>query len=335
MRDSVRNFLVGVFSIGALVGVSALLMMFGELDRVFKQRYTVTIDLNNGGGIRAGSLVTYNGVPIGQVDSLTLKGDIDHPVRVHALVGTEYSLPGNVSPVIQASLIGGGATLELQSQGATSLADLPKDGSAAIKGVHLSLAEQISAELDRRTQPLIDSLESFNRLSAAWTDLGQNLNELVRPGDPGDETPTIRTAVIKLNETLDHANEAIRLASGWLGDEQIRLDASSAVHKASALLDQASQTVDRYAKLADQFREDSHQVVTRLTPLMDEMSRTLEQVRVLARQAAEGDGTVGLLLNNPDLYNSLNDAAGRLQRTLSLVESLVEKIKAEGLTIEF
>ena len=50
--------------------------------------------------------------------------------------------------------------------------------------------------------------------------------------------------------------------------------------------------------------------------------------------ASEGNGTVGMLLNNPDLYNSLTEAAVRLQRVLEEVQLLIEKLKAEGVQIK-
>jgi hypothetical protein len=41
------------------------------------------------------------------------------------------------------------------------------------------------------------------------------------------------------------------------------------------------------------------------------------------------------LLNNPDLYNSMNDAAVRLERALTEAQLLIEKFKAEGVPVRF
>ena len=53
------------------------------------------------------------------------------------------------------------------------------------------------------------------------------------------------------------------------------------------------------------------------------------------RLAAEGDGTVALMLNEPDLYRSLDDAARRLEQALREVTLFIEKVKAEGLPVNF
>ena len=68
---------------------------------------------------------------------------------------------------------------------------------------------------------------------------------------------------------------------------------------------------------------------------MDALGATLEEVRRVAKLASEGQGTAGQLLNNPDLYNSLNDAAVRLNRTLTDLQVLIQQLRAEGFIIQF
>jgi hypothetical protein len=70
-------------------------------------------------------------------------------------------------------------------------------------------------------------------------------------------------------------------------------------------------------------------------PVADSLSATLEDVRRLTRLASEGQGTVAQMLNNPDLYNSMTDAAQRLERALTEAQLLIEKYKAEGVPIHF
>jgi hypothetical protein len=80
---------------------------------------------------------------------------------------------------------------------------------------------------------------------------------------------------------------------------------------------------------------DVDALVNRLLPVADEAARTIEDVRRLTRAAIDGDGTVALLLRNPDLYLSLDDAAQRLELAAREVQLLAEKLKKEGLPIGF
>ena len=44
---------------------------------------------------------------------------------------------------------------------------------------------------------------------------------------------------------------------------------------------------------------------------------------------------LGRLLNDPALYEDLDDAARRLDATLATLATLIEAIKAEGVKVEF
>ena len=65
------------------------------------------------------------------------------------------------------------------------------------------------------------------------------------------------------------------------------------------------------------------------------MDDTLVEVRALTSRAASGGGTLGRLLNDPALYEDLDDAARRLADTLETLEILIEAVKAQGVKVEF
>jgi phospholipid/cholesterol/gamma-HCH transport system substrate-binding protein len=341
MREGTRNFMVGLMSILALVGLAALLMSFGELDPLLNPRYMLTIRTTNAAGLRPGGNIEFNGVPIGVVHDVTIESDPHWPVRIVCLIDADTKIPADVEPFASAPLIGGSGILQLQAppDGAAARGDfLPDDGGAMFSGpIRGGLLAQITEQLDQRMKPLVASLEKFNQLSETYIALGNNLNDLLKPQGEEQlttgEPPNLRTAVVKLNAALDEAREGLELAKSFLGDEQLQDDARSALTKANTLIDRATTAVERYAKLAESLQGNSEELTKRLLPVTDSLAATLEDVRRLAKLAAEGQGTLGQLLNNPDLYKSLNDAAVRLERTLVEVQLLVEKLKQEGVDI--
>lgn len=341
MRETVRNFLVGLTSIIALLGLVALLLLFGELDRFVHPRYLLTINTDHAAGLRPGSSVELNGVPIGVVDAILVQEHARFPVRVRALIDQDVSIATTALPYAAASLLGGASVLEIEMGTiAEETRFLPHDGSASISApIRFQLIEQIKSELDMRMARVEEALEEFARLSATYNEVGQNLNELLQPQTvealAGGEEPNLRTAVSKLYEVLDTAEQALALARDWLGDEQMRADAKAAVEKAGTLIDKASDTLDRFTQLAGALEGDADQLVKRLLPVADELAVTLEDVRRLTKLATEGQGTAALLLNNPDLYNSLDDAAIRLEAALREVQLFIQKVQAEGLPINY
>jgi phospholipid/cholesterol/gamma-HCH transport system substrate-binding protein len=342
MREGTRNFLVGLASIIALLGLAVLLFRFGELDALLHPGYRVHLNTSNAAGLRTGSGVEYNGVPVGLVESIYVQQSADFPVGIDLTIDREANLPQSVKPFAVAALIGGGSRLELRASQADNTQPqsfYPKDGSAHIDGPISGggMLDQITAALDERMKPLIAGLESFNKLSATYITVGENINSMLQPQSSealaGGEPPNLRTALAKLNAAIDDVRSSLDLARQWLGDDQLRADARSAVNKARQLIDNATQAVEHYTQLADSLKANSTELVQRLLPVADTLSTTLDEVRRVALLATQGKGTIGQLLNNPDLYNSLNDAATRLERALTEAQLLIQKLKAEGFPI--
>ncbi len=326
MTPTGKHVLLGLTSLVAVIGAVVLLMLFGELDSLVRSRYVVTLDCPNASGLRSGSGIELNGVPVGQVKEIVSTNDPDYPVRIIANIDDDVLIPVNAVPIAMASLLGGSATLMFDAVGGSD-SMLPTDGRANMRGpIQSSLMRDFSGALDRRMQPLVEGLEEFRELA-------RNLNDLVKPIDPGEpgDPGNIRTAVVTLNKVLDDVAEALVMAKTWLGDDQLRGDARLAVHNANVLIEQATETMVQFADLAGRIQTDSESVSRHLAPVLDELASTLEEVHGLIARAAEGQGTIAQLLNNPDLYVSLNDAAARLERTLRDVQLLVEKVRSDGL----
>ena len=336
MTGGGRNFLVGLTSLVSLAGLVVLLMLFGELEGVFNPRYVVTINTRDAVGLRKGSAIELNGVPIGAVDVIATQRDGPYTVRITTLINMAEQIPIEVELFADRSLLGGSATLVLEARLVPpddAMQFLATDGSAQINGeIRNRLMELITAELDARMTPIINALQQFSQL-------GENLNALLEAPDPetpeAEQLPNLHTAMVQLNTVLVDVHEALALAKRWLGDEQLLADAKEAVRKANVLIEGAAETIDQYSKLAATLESDAEALTKKLLPVADDLASTLEEVRRVARLAREGQGSIALMLNSPDLYLSLTDAAIRLERALTDLQLLVQKIRAEGIPIDF
>ncbi len=327
MNPTGKNFVLGLATLVALAGAGLLLVLFGEMEALVGNQYEVRLQCPNAVGLRSGSSIELNGVPIGHIGEVTNTRDRQYPVRIIALISGAVAIPVGVVPYATASLLGGSATLQLEAVVGEDA--LPSDGSAVIRSpIRSRLAEDLIEALDSRMDRLLDAMEEFR-------DLASNLNDLLGPADPDDPggTRNIRTAVETLNRVLDDVQKALAMAQTWLGDEQLRTDTRTAVTNANTLIEQATVTMDEFADLASRIQTDSESVSKHLAPVLDELATTLEEVHGLVALATQGEGTIAQLLNNPDLYESMNDAAIRLERALREVQLLAEKLKAEGVTI--
>lgn len=202
--------MVGLASIVALAGLSALLLLFGELTFLFERSYRVPLMANSASGLRAGSQVMLEGVPVGEIESIRLEPLRELPVRFVLRIGAVHRLPEGVEPRLSVGLLGGGARLDLR--------------------------------LPRGFQP-----------------------DLATMMDP-ERPPELRA---------------------------------------------------RFSSTGDQ-----------IDAVLENLGQALAKVN-------SGEGTVGRLMNDPSLYEDLSESAERLSQTLRDLQTLVRRIREEGIEVKF
>ncbi|RLS47092.1 MAG: MCE family protein [Planctomycetota bacterium] len=143
------------------------------------------------------------------------------------------------------------------------------------------------------------------------------------------------TITDRLDDIGSGVERVVAGAQAWLGDEQMRADFKSAVWKANELITQATATADGITKLSAQLQSDSHELLKQVAPAFAGLTAALDEIRALAKKATNGDGTVGRLMNDPELFENLSDASRRLEMTMRDLQLLIRKIKEEGLGVSF
>lgn len=331
MRERTRNALVGLCTIGALGGGAALLFFFGELEPAFARRWPLEVAFNEAGGLRKGSLVTLNGVPVGAVEEIRFWGDRDQPVLVTAAIDDSVRIPEPSIASVQSSLLGSGARLELTA--ALPLREPPRhypsDKRTLLRGKVQQIDEKIIEQLDARLDPVV---RAFSDLGA----LSRSLNDLVKPAEEGvpADPESLRAAVRRLNETLSNADGALKSARRWLDDEQLAADIRGTAHGANELMRDATVAANRIGEAADAISADARALRDGALPVLDRASVALEDLDRLLVAARTGEGTVGRLMQDPALYEGVADAARRLDDALVKLNLLLDKIRAEGLGVE-
>jgi phospholipid/cholesterol/gamma-HCH transport system substrate-binding protein len=139
--------MVGLCSIGALAGLSALLLRFGELAPLLESRYEVPLRANTAMSIRVGSQVLLEGVPVGEVTKVSIDPGAELPVVMTLQVNEKFSIPASVKPTVSAGLLGGGSKIDLRL-----VAGAPRDlidpaRPPVLEARFTSIADQIEAIL--------------------------------------------------------------------------------------------------------------------------------------------------------------------------------------------
>jgi len=324
MTERTRNIAVGITLVLGLVGVGAMLLLFGQLGSLFQRTYAVQIELPTAEGIAGGSAVRMNGLNIGLVSWVQMLDPPSRGVVATACIERHYRIPAEaVVRVERRSLLGGSGLLVFDlSRLSPEQMDryLPDDGSATVRG---GLVPAGSADAMQQIGRLSDQ---FEQLSQEWIQVGRNLNQLVEPRPPqsvdeGQAPGNLSSMVQRIDQRLAQLQPVLDNLHQWTSDAGLRRDVNAAAADTAATMHTLSANIEP--------------LMSRLRVATDNLSQTLQSYGQLADRARNGDGTVGQLVNNPALYNDLRDAAQRLQSVLTEAQLLIQKWKSEGLPVQF
>jgi phospholipid/cholesterol/gamma-HCH transport system substrate-binding protein len=362
MGERTRNVIVGMTAIVALVGIAIMLMLFGYTPRLVEQGYIIKVDMPNAGGLNEGSRVRLNGIDVGKVEHVEFQYPLNKGVLVRARIKEWASIPkGAVARTESASLLSTSPALTLDLSHMVADQYLPKDGTAEIPGEPSGLMTSMQGAVAEGLLDFKSLTEEFKRISTSfqtlsqeWTGVAKNLNEMVGPRtaaqvDNGQAQANVRTILERTDSRLRDLQKSIDGLNQWVADAQLRDDVRQAVangkqftarlngtaEKVDKLVDNAGRLMDDAGKTLADTRENLDQLAKRYIGAADKLGAAIDSMRQTVDQARKGDGTAGKLLNDPALYNNLNDAATRLNQALGEFKSLMEKWKAEGLPVKF
>jgi phospholipid/cholesterol/gamma-HCH transport system substrate-binding protein len=330
MEERKRNFVVGLTTLGGVAGLIALLMLFGYVPAFLERGYEVRIELPRAAGLYRDSRVRYAGIDVGAVRAVRLQEPPKTGVIVTALIRPDVRIPERARFSVSQPLFGGGTAVDINID--DDLPEdpryLPADDSAWVVGEIPDIATTFARELRSAIEQPVAQMErltvQFEQLSDEWTIVGQNVNALIEARSPAavdaGETPgNMATVLTRLDSRLAEMEQVLAGINRYVDDDELHADIRQTAASARELSGTAAASVealrDRYIAVADD-----------LSGAIASMQRTLEL-------AGEPEGTLGKLLADPALYDNLNDAAERLQRTLDEAQLLVQKWRAEGLPV--
>ncbi|HEX7009264.1 MAG TPA: MlaD family protein [Phycisphaeraceae bacterium] len=325
MEERTRNIVVGITTLAGLAGLLALLLLFGYLPAWFKEGYHVTVELPQAGGLNTSNRVYLSGIDIGEVESVSLRPPPQKGVIAVARIRSDVRIPQNARVVVESSsLLGGSAIVAFQVDGVDGQVEqyLPTDGSAVVQG---------------QVPSLMDLGDTIQQLSQEWKQVGQHLNRLLEPRSPdavdtGQTAANLSTVLQRVDARMAEMKEVIAGIQAYTNDEQLRQDIRAAAAGSRQLIDELSTSAQ---ELRQTLGQSVQSLRDRYVALADDLSHTAATIQRLVAAAEQPDGTLGKMINDPSLYNNLNDTFQRMQQAIDEMRLLIQKWKAEGVPIQF
>jgi phospholipid/cholesterol/gamma-HCH transport system substrate-binding protein len=364
MNDQRIRLRVGLFVLGAFILLGILATMFSNFSGILVHHDQYTIVFKDAPGIGPGTPVRRSGIRIGEVKSVTLDDETGH-VRVVVLIEDHHPVRKNDQPTLVRGILGSDPSIDFipRSANGAALDRSPIPPGTELAG---SLGQDVRAllnqtsELVPSTQETLNdirkSIQSFEKLAPQLSDAIKEYQELAKAthdllpelkktneeilvtsrnwGKVGERMDVLlRTNEDKLVKTLDNFNETIVRFGNVLNDENQR--------NLSATLRQSQQTIERVQqavaktdeilanlqKTTRPMAERSDSIMKNLDESTAKLNQTLSESRELLHGYSQGDGTIRRFLNDPSLYNNLNDAAQVLVRLLPRLDRILHDLE--------
>jgi len=352
MKPIVRDFFVGATAISGVIVLVLGMIFFGTLN--LEKTYTFKVRLTSAGGLARASRVTMNGVAIGQIDSAKILPPDIGGVELTLLVKSEIVVPRKAAVGIEKGLIGDASLDFVVPPGLTpaEIKDVITPGATFEGGSPGSLFDKLVGALEKPMERLTVTAEKIDKLADIYTAVGERINEAIEPRTIADvksgKAPNIRSLVERIDITLADADQV-------LGDKNIQQQIKDIVAKADLIMSDAQSvvatikqtagkldsTIDTADKTIKEVGAATTNATTKVNAVADQAVSALRKTEDAAANlatvletAARGEGTIGQLMQNPDLYNNLRDAAARLEKALTEFQLMVEKFKAEGIRLK-
>ena len=346
--ERTRNLAVGLTMLVALGLLMYGILLLGKGPAFLQSKpYIVTLEASDANGLMPGAKVNLQGVPVGQVKSVSLETKADNTLGAKVVLSIDgtVNIPDNASASIGKGYVGSTSFVTIFGGGGGGL--VPKDGSGRLKA-----SSGDNGLIPKEVFDDIHSLKTdLSGLTAQLAQVAKDMHALLEPLSPetvdraaatqGSPQPeNISTMVTRLSRTIHSLQDLI-------GDPKVQSQVRAIVSNLAestdhlkgtlAKLDSAvthtGTTVDKVGAAATQASATLGTAQQQMLVITDKLVATLDQLQKTTRAISEGNGTTGKLINDPRLYEGLVDLSTALHKTVEDVDLVVKKINDEGVGI--
>ncbi len=339
MGSGKSNVVVAVTVLAALAALGWMIVQFGGTlgGLAAGSGYDVRLSLPRVDGLSEGARVTYRGQSVGRVASIA--PDESRIAFDVVLMLQDDFVPSNVEGVVKSTNpISGGAAIELTLQGDMASGKL-SDGPEMIPGRSPTgglIPEELPA-LAEEIRGLVAEMREQN-LPATIREQAERLGELVESvnavaGD-GEFRDNLKETVVNTRRATEEAalaaEEYRKLGerANLLGDQ-----AESVLADASEITGDAKAAAASVRTLVDDTRGTVKTLSDDAVARMRQADALLARFNAIAAKVDQGEGTMAMLLNDPQAYQALRDDLLILGRVLKAAERLVEQVESEGVKV--
>ena len=288
-----REVKIGIFAVTMIVAAWAGIRFLQGLD-ILSRNAVYYASYDQVSGIQAASPIMLKGVKVGTVTGISLDPQHSDNVVLQFTINRQFRIPKDSEARIFSDGFMGGKAIEIVYGKSSE---------------YLEKGDTLRSVRDRDLMDMAGSeLEFFKqKISQVTADLSRTLDNLNLLMEDNAQS---------INGTLRHLDAMSGDLADLLDTEKQNL--ASAVENLTAF----SEMLGENAPRVDSMMGNLNRITTELADagFARELSETVGEMNLLLERIQEGDGTVGRLLNDPSLYESLNEASDNLASLLANLE---------------
>lgn len=253
-------------------------------------------------GLKVSSSVIYRGYSVGQVSSIRFIGQHFDKVLVEFSVGKKLEIPANTVAVIQSADLMGSKAVNLQPGNSLQYA---QSGDTLRTELDLGLMEQLNKQLEPLKKKAENIMVSLDTLLVS-------IQEIFDEGGNG----SLKSSLKSVGRTLDNVEQASGTLNQMLQNESARIsEILEHVNSVAGNLENSNMNItrglDNVAAISDSLR------AINLNKTIRQMNSILAQVDSVVGKINHGDGTLGEVINNDELYYNLTAVSDNLDKLLT------------------
>jgi phospholipid/cholesterol/gamma-HCH transport system substrate-binding protein len=284
--------------VGVLATVAIVLLVVGynllRGKNFFSKEINYYVRYDDAGGIAPAGQVMYKGMNVGQVSGITLANDNSGKIVVAIAVNRDLKIPlGTTATVVNPDIISAKAiqlnftdSLVYYQKNDTITAGIGRNGFHGVQ----SQAEALIASLDSALQSVTSVFNSETKKN-------------------------LRKSIESIAGTLSNVNQSTSKVDAMLHNNVNRLDRIFAnVESITSNLNSNQEQVNVILHNLEVVTDSSQR--NKINETIDQAQQSLKEVSEVMNKISEGEGSMGLLLNDEKLYRNLETSSKSLDALL-------------------
>ncbi|MDX1962954.1 MAG: MlaD family protein [Pirellulales bacterium] len=326
MDERLMQFRVGVMAVATVLIAGILIVLFGKVPAFTQGSYTLQFKFAEAPGVSVNSPVRKSGILVGRVSQVDFADDGE--VIVTVTMNGDIKIRRSETVRIKSTLLGD-AEIQIVAAKKDQAGEFYQPGETI---VGQTASDPLNA-LTNLEESVKGTVKSLGNASDEIGKLAASINERFERNKERFDS-----IVINADKTLQGINRTLDGIKDVLGGDELKNDLRKAIQEVPELLrttkdaiqglQSATAGVERNVRnlegLTKPLGDRGEQIVANVDQSVARLNELVGQVETFSRRLNSDQGTVGRLLNDPALYQQLNEAAANINDVSKRLRPIVE-----------